>query len=109
MKIQLVTNDHDYLKNISASQNARISPEQLAKKWRISVENAKKTLKSTTELNLRQPVHPITRRFRTDLSTLRYKRLTGRWFTGTLFSRVKSIDGNTCAQECLDLSYEIKT
>ena len=48
LKKHLVTNDHDYLKNISAikatSRNARIGPEQLIAKWRISIESAKKTL-----------------------------------------------------------------
>ena len=82
----------------ATSWNARIGLEQLAKKWMISVESAKKTLKSATQLNLRQRFHPITRRFWRDLSTLRYKRLTGRWFTDTIFSRIKSIDVNTCAQ-----------
>ena len=68
----------------ATSRNARIGPEQLAKKWRISIESAKKHLKSKTHLNLRQPVHHITRRLRKDLSALRYKRLAGRWFTDTL-------------------------
>ena len=48
LKKYLVSNDHDYLKNISAmkatSWNARVGPEQLAKKWRIGIESAKRPL-----------------------------------------------------------------
>ena len=75
-------------------KRSRVDAEQLAKRWRISYDTAKNTLSASTQNNLRQPVHPITRRFRTDLSTLRYKRLNERWYSDTLFSKVKSLQGH---------------
>ena len=99
---QLVVNNYDYFENISVmkatSPNSRIGPEQLTKKWRTSIESSKMILKCTTQLNLRQPVDAITRRFQIDFWTLRYKQLNWRWFTDTLSSRIKSLNGNTCAQ-----------
>ena len=79
-------------------KRSRVNAEQLAKRWRISYDTAKNTLSASTQNNLRMPVHPITRRFRTDLSTLKYKRLNERWYSDTLFSKVKSLQGHTCAQ-----------
>ena len=79
-------------------KRSRVDAEQLSKRWRISYNTAKNTLLASTQNNLRQPVHPITRRFRTDLSTLRYRRLNERWYSDTLFSKVKSLQGHTCAQ-----------
>jgi hypothetical protein len=43
-------------------------------------------------------VHPLHRRCRVDHLHLNRRRLNGDWFTDTLFSKVSSIQGNTCAQ-----------
>ena len=102
MYLQLKRNDFKCYNVISAikptRRSERIHPVDLAKKWRISVELAKITLEYTTQLNLRQPVHPITRRFRTDLSSINYKRLSGKWYIDTVFSKIKSLNGNMYAQ-----------
>ena len=102
IKKQLIVKHEDTHKFISAIKSDRrgigVSPEVLSKRWHISMDTAKDTLAATTQLNLRQPIHPITRRFQTDLSTLRYTRLEGRWYSDTIFSKTKSLSGNTCAQ-----------
>ena len=82
----------------ATGRRARISPEMLSKKWLISIEQAKETLKATTQHNIRQPVHPLTRRFRTDLISDRYKGLRNTFYSDTAFSKVKSLRGNACVQ-----------
>ena len=43
-------------------------------------------------------MHPLTRRYRTDLLSHRYRRLNDVWYTDTAFATVKSLRGNTCSQ-----------
>ena len=43
-------------------------------------------------------MHPLHRGYRIDHLHLNRRRLNGDWFTDTLFSKVLSIQGNTCAQ-----------
>lgn len=79
----------------------RITPQELASKWGIGVETAKKTLQATTQLAIRQAIHPIQRRFRTEIMQLRYPRLGGRhgkFHTDTFFSKVPSLTGCTMGQ-----------
>ena len=76
----------------------RVTADQLARRWGISIDSARKTIKSTTQEHIRQAVHPITRRFRTDLSTFRFRRLQERLSSDTAFMKVKSSQGNTCFQ-----------
>ena len=70
----------------------------LSEKWECSVEVAKATLQSTTQLNIRSAVAPLTRRYRTDLLSMNLRRLNCKFFTDTLFSNSVSIVGNSCAQ-----------
>lgn len=76
----------------------QVTPELLARKWGIGLEKAKATLKCTTQESIRSAVLPLTRRYRTDLLSQSLRRLRSTWYTDTLFSKVKSITGNTCAQ-----------
>ena len=83
----------------SAAWHAKITVEELAQKFRISLDTALATLKATTQRGLRSAVHPLTRRYRTGLlHGMEERRLPGKWYTDTFFSRYKSIRGNTCAQ-----------
>jgi hypothetical protein len=72
--------------------------EDLAKKWKIGLETARKTLKCTTQYGVRHALHPLTKRYRTDIFMLNIRRLRTRIYTDTLFSKVTSINGNKCAQ-----------
>ena len=60
---------------------------------------AQRTLQATTHRCIRK-VGDLTRRFRTDKSHMRYRRLStrhGRFYVDTLLSKVKSTRGFTCA------------
>lgn len=81
----------------AVDRRCRVGPEQLAKRWNISLEQAQSTLKATTQENIRTPVSPLVRRFRTDLFP-NVKRLNDTFYSDTLFSKHKSLNGNKCAQ-----------
>ena len=87
---------------ITEDRHHGVSPELLAQKWGIGMEKAKNTLKSTTQNSIRSAVLPLTRRYRTDFMSQRLRRLNTTWYTDTLFSKQKSIIGNTCAQMFTD-------
>eukprot|EP00980_Cylindrotheca_fusiformis_P026932 scaffold18119_cov100-Cylindrotheca_fusiformis.AAC.1 len=65
-----------------------VNAEELARKFKIGLETAKKTLLATTQNGLRSAVHPIVRRYKTDLVRgLEAKRTPGNWYTDTFFSK----------------------
>ena len=82
----------------ATERHSKLTPEGLAKKWNIGLESAKRTLLVTTQRGVRTAVHPLHRRYRVDHLHLNRRRLNGDWYSDTLFSKVKSIQGNTCAQ-----------
>jgi hypothetical protein len=83
---------------IGTERHSPVTPEGLASKWGIGLDLAKRTLQVTTQQGIRTAIHPLHRRYRVDHLHLNRKRLNGDWFTDTLFSKVESIQGNTCAQ-----------
>ena len=62
------------------------------------MHTAEQTMRVTTQCGVRQAVRPLSRRYRTDVLSLRLKRLNAIVYGDTLFSDVKSLRGNTCAQ-----------
>ena len=81
-------------------KHSSLTPETLSKLWRIPLLQAQRTIEVTEQRSLRTSQGPISRRFRTDTYQRRYKRLGGpysRFYTDVLFSKVKSISGNSCA------------
>jgi hypothetical protein len=83
---------------ITSERHSSVTFENLSRKWNIGLETAKRTLQVTTQRGIRTAVHPLHRRYRVDHLHLNRRRLNGDWFTDTLFSKVISIQGNTCAQ-----------
>ena len=83
---------------VTGERHSSVSPENLARKWNIGLETAKRTLQVTTQRGVRTAIHPLHRRYRVDHLHLNRRRLNGDWFTDTLFSKVISIQGNLCAQ-----------
>ena len=76
-----------------------VDAELLSLKWGIGLEKAKNTIRHTTQLNVRSALLPLTRRYRTDLLSQRLKRLTTRFYTDTMFSKIgTSLRGNQCTQ-----------
>ena len=85
----------------SSQRKGRTRREDLAKMWNIGLDTATNTLKATTQLVVRQALHPIQRRFRTEAAQLRYPRLGGRFgqfSSDTMFAKCRSIRGDTMAQ-----------
>ena len=83
----------------SSERHSSVTFENLSSKWNIGLETAKRILQVTTQQGVRTAVHPLHRRYWVDhLLHLNRRRLNGDWFTDTLFSKVISMQGNTCAQ-----------
>ena len=103
-----IINVHDRLLDtiiISGIQQTRrlnqLSPERLSKLWKIPLSVAKRTLKITTHNSIRTKSGNLYSRYRTNTYQRRYRRLGGqfaRFYTDTLFSKVISVMGHTCAQ-----------
>ena len=65
-------------------------PTDLAAKWDIGLEAARRTLECTTQRELRKVPHPsLSRHFRTNDRQLRYRRLRHDVFGDTFLSRTK--------------------
>ena len=76
-----------------------VLPYDLAKRWGIGLETAKKTLLHTTQSGLHTAPNPLlSQRYRTNDQMFRYKRLSTDIFTDTMLVRIKSHRGNTCTQ-----------
>ena len=84
-------------KIVTDHRHSPITSEEVAAKFAVGLETAKKTLQVTTQRGVRHAVHPIHRRYRTDHLALHRKRLGGSWFMDTLIARHKSLSGNRFA------------
>jgi hypothetical protein len=80
------------------TRHSQVSPEDLSRKWRVGIGTARQTLKATTQRGIRTAVHPLTRRYRTDHFSNRYKRLNTQFYSDTVFATTRSLKGMTCAQ-----------
>ena len=85
------TETHDVAAIRIGDPHSEIMPENLAKRWHIGVDAAKRTMKVTKQLGVRSLVHPAQRRFCTAMPHLRYPRLHGMFYADTMMSNVKSI------------------
>ena len=86
----------------TSNRHHTISPEMLARKWGCGLNTARNTLAGTTQLGVRSAIGPITRRYRTDIVQLHYRRLNTKFYTDTLFMKCKSLKGKTCSQVYTD-------
>ena len=83
---------------VTETRHTTVTAEQLARKWGIGIEAAKATLKATTQYGVRHAIHPLSRRYRTDIMLSHLRRLATTVFTDTMFGKIKSLKGNTCGQ-----------
>ena len=81
----------------SKGRHTDVSAEDLSSRWYISVAQAAKTLKNTTQRFLHSAILPLSRRYRSDWM-FRRKILAGDWATDTLDGHCVSLDGNRYAQ-----------
>ena len=90
----------EYL-TIDAIETSKRTPGEdleikVANRFGIGLETAKRTLNATTQLALRHTLHPIHRRYRTQVAQLRYPRLApphGKFHTDIFFTSCPSIHG----------------
>lgn len=77
-----------------------VTKEMLAKVWRISEDEARRTLEVTTQLNRQGADTSLSRRAGTNDRMLRYKRIQSMFFMDTFFvtKRAKSVRGFTMMQ-----------
>ena len=62
-----------------------VSDELLENIWRIEPETAKRTIRTTTQLNRKDVNHKLLRNFGTNNLMLRYRRIKSFFFTDTFF------------------------
>jgi hypothetical protein len=79
----------------SSSRKPSIDVVTLAKQWSIGLDTATRTLNATTQLALRQAIHPIQRCYHTEVMQLRNIRLGGRhgrFYTDTPLLELHSLE-----------------
>ena len=79
-------------------RHSAVTPERISDIFGCGLETAKATLRVTTQHGVRSAVHPLRRRYRTDLLSLKYRRLGTTMYTDTMHFKVKSLDQHKCAQ-----------
>lgn len=70
-----------------------ITPDNIAKKWRIGLDSAKRTMRVTTQLGIRSLASPAQRRFNTAMPHLRYPKIHGTFYADTMKGTLMSIRG----------------
>ena len=91
----------------STNRHSDVTASDISERWGISLAQANKTIKATTQKFLRSATLPLSRRYRADRVFSR-KTLNGEWSTDTMDGRVKSLDGNRYAQVFANKSYFAK-
>jgi len=74
----------------SANGIKGVDPKLLSKIWRISHEEAERTVEVTTQYNTRDPDSPLSRRFGTNDRSQRYRRIDTYFFTDTFYVTAKA-------------------
>ena len=82
---------------LQSHQQKPIEPETLARRWNITPDKARQTVKRTTQRGVVTVLHPSRRRSTND-RMFRYRRLGHNMYTDTLFAETRSERGNKCAQ-----------
>jgi hypothetical protein len=80
------------------TRHSKVNAEELSRRWQIGLQMAHDTLKMMTQFGIRHVVHPLKQWYRTDQMQLHLKYLNATVYTDQMFVKVKSIQGNTCAQ-----------
>jgi hypothetical protein len=80
------------------NRHSQITAEEVARKFRCGLETARQTLRSTTQHGVRQAIHPLHCMYRVDHIDINRRRLNDTFYMDTLFLKVTSSRGFTCAQ-----------
>jgi hypothetical protein len=103
-----------FIANVDATKSRRrkgtVKPEELAKRWHISLEVAQRTIDHTTQKGVRDYAHMAgSRRLRHLTQQLAYRPLNAVCYTDTMFAQVPSLTNKyTCAQiYCTDFGWSV--
>ena len=91
----------------TTKRHTDVTPLDLSERWNISLHQASKTLKNTTQRFKRSILLPLSRRYWSDRMFDR-KTLSGTWATDTIDGRCVSLDGNKYAQLFANKGYFAK-
>jgi hypothetical protein len=80
------------------ARHTKLSIEEVSRKFGVGLETARKMLKATTQYGIRHAVHPLSQQYRTDIMQSKRQRLNDTFYIDTMFSGIRSLRGNTCAQ-----------
>ena len=91
----------NFMASATAGFASGVTPEHLSKVWRISHEEAKRTIDNTSQHAVRPTDPTLSRNYGTNDRMLRYKRINEYFFMDTFFASKKggkSSRGHTCCQ-----------
>ena len=74
-----------------------VTPQNVAKRWMVGLETAKNSLMVTTQRGIRSIPNPATRRFKTQMTHLRYPRLRGMFYADIMEPKIKSVGSHRYA------------
>ena len=98
-KVQQVSVGDSRPGNVTSKQGKHVDAQALVRRWGITPERAKRTVRVTTQRGVRHVLHPsLARRYPTNDRMLRYDRLPHKLFTDTMFAGTTSLRGNNCSQ-----------
>ena len=86
----------------SKSKTSILTKELLSSRWGIGLESAKRTLQVTTQFGLRHVIHPYDKRYKTTFDHMRFPTLAQKYYSDTMFVKLKSLQQNKCAQVFTD-------
>ena len=73
----------------NASRPCGVTPEHLSKVWRISTEDARRTIDTTTQTSVRTQDPTLSRNYSTNDHMLRYQHIQDYFFMDTFFATKK--------------------
>ena len=100
---QFVSNEDQHI--FATTTNPResvITKVVLSKKWGFSLETTSRTLKVTTESEIRKIIQPLEHRFKSFQKHLNYPTIAARYFLDTMFAETRSIRGFSMGQVFTD-------
>ena len=83
---------------IITQRHSSVTPECVADIFGCGIETAKQTICITTQHGVRSALHPLKRRYRTDLLSLRYRRLDALMYSDTMQFKTKLLAQHKCVQ-----------
>ena len=91
--VDVCDGEYDVHSVITTNRRSKITPAELAHKWGIGLETAKRTLKATTQSGIRNIYAPSDRKVRLKAPWLKFPALNIKLYGDAMFSKVPGIKG----------------